>query len=249
MRKVFIFWLFCLFTICISGKEIFIFKPGDTEGKSCQAVQIKYGWYLTAAHCVADICNSKCKVQMQIHGDIAETYQKHVYWLNEKRGNKSSYDIALINFKDLKTEDFLKDLQILIIDNSVKLSEPKIINRSLEIPFNFGENEGKVLSRHEVFYGPKSKTIFTKDLGLFHGLSGAGVFTNKGELIAITSATAGKGTEARFSVFSVFDERVESFLKQKIPTLYFKHISPSDFKESSNLFEDKEILISLDNNK
>ena len=95
-------------------------------------------------------------------------------------------------------------------------------------------------------HNPNSKIIFTEDLGLFHGLSGAGVLTDTDELIAITSATAGKGNKIRFSVFPVFDEKVESFLVQNGLSLYFKHVNLSDFKDVT---QNKEILISLDNNK
>ena len=246
MKKLFIICLFCAITPLVFGREIFISKPGDKEVKSCQAVQIANTWFLTAAHCVTDICNDTCKIEMQIYDDIIETSQKNVYWPNEWRSN-SSYDIALINFQNKEIAKGFKELQIIIIDNSVKFDEPKIIDRELEVRYNFGGTFSGILSRYDVFYGPKSKIIFTKDLGLFHGLSGAGVFTNRGELIAITSAVAGRGNNAHFSVFSVFDEKVESFLRQKIPTLYFKHLSSKDFRDVDN--SGKEILISLDNNK
>ena len=250
MRKFFIFCLFFLFTVCVSGEEIFISQPGEKEGKSCQAVRIKDNWFLTAAHCVADICNISCKAEMQIDGQIIETTQKNISWLNERRGNKASYDIALINFKDAKIKEKFKEPQILIIDDFKNFTEPKILNRNLEIPFNFGGSAGQIMSVNDVFYGPKSKTVFTRDLGLFHGLSGSGVLTDKGELIAITSAIAGQGENIRFSVFAVFDGRVESFLRQKGPLLYFKHADISDFKDTANFSEEyKEILTSLDNDR
>ena len=248
MKKILAVLLLSFFSVLCMGEEIFISKPGDKEGKSCQAVRIKDNWFLTAAHCVADICNAECEVKMQIPGDIIETSQKNIYWFNERQGNNASYDIALMNFKDAKIPGKFKEPQILIVDNFIKFAEPKIIDRSLKIPFNLGGSVGEIASLNKIFYGPKSKIIFTADLGLFHGLSGAGVFTNNGELIAITSATAGRGDEIRFSVFSVFDERVESFLKSKIPSLYFKHVNRSDFTDVEKLKHNKEILISLDNN-
>lgn len=247
MKRIFVIFLFCLFTSFISGEEFFISKPSDKEGKSCQAVRIKDTWFLTAAHCVADICNISCNIEMLIQGEIIETSQKNVFWLNESRGNNASYDIALINFKDAKIPGKFEEPQILIVDNSIKFTEPKVINRILQIPFDIHGNIGSITSINPVFYGPKNKIIFTSDLGLFHGLSGAGVFTDKKELIAVTSATAEKGDNVRFSVFSVFDEKVESFLKQKLPTLYFKHTSSEDFKPVDESKFDKKILISLDN--
>lgn len=244
MRKFFIICLLLLFAPFVFSKEIFVSKPGSQDGISCQAVRIKDNWFLTAGHCIADICStSSCEIEMQVSDGIIKTPRKNVYWLYEKHG-KSSYDIALINFENAKINDSFKEPQIIIFDNSLKFTEPKMIKRNLKIPFNFGGNAGNILSRNEIFYGPKSKIIFTRDLGLFHGLSGAGVFTDKGELIAITSATASKENEGRFSVFAVFDDRVEGFLS-KIPALSFKHITSSDFKNVNN--EDKEILISLDN--
>lgn len=249
MRKIFIICLFCLFAPFIFGEEIFIYIPGEKEGKSCQAVRLKNTWFLTAAHCVEDICNTSCKIEIQIEGEITETSEKNVFWPNERHRNNASYDIALINFENAKVRKDFKEPQILIADNSIKFEEPKIFNRGLEIRYNFDNSLGGILSRDEVFYGPKSKIVFTKDLGLFHGLSGAGVFTDKGELIAITSATAGQGNDVKFSVFSVFDETVESFLRQKGPSLYFKHTTLADFKNIENSRQDKKTLISLDNNK
>lgn len=245
MRKILIVLFLSFLSAFSMGEEIFIASPGDKDGKSCQAVRLKDNWFLTAAHCVTDVCNTACEVKMQISDEIIETSQKNIYWLNERQSKNASYDIALINFKNAKITGKFKEPQILIVDNSLKFNEPKIINRALDIRYSFSHSVGGILSRQEVFYGPKSKIIFTADLGLFHGLSGAGVFTDKGELIAITSSTAGKGNDIRFSVFSVFDDRVESFIKQKIPSLYFKHISQTDFREVQ---QDKEILISLDNN-
>ncbi len=247
MKKLFLVYLFCLLAPFVLGEEFFVSKPNEKEGKYCQAVQVANTWFLTAAHCVADICNDACEIEMNIHSNIIKTSEKNVFWLNSKRIGNSSYDIALINFDSAKTSPDFKEHQILIVDNSINISEPKILNRSLNIPFNIRGNVGEILSINDVFYGPKSRIIFTKDLGIFHGLSGAGVFTNKGELIAVTSAVAGRGSEARFSVFSVFDEKVKSFLKQRIPSLYFKHLSSKDFKDADT--SDKEILISLDNNK
>ena len=242
MRKIFLICLLFLFTPFVFGKEIFISEPGSKEGISCQAIRIKDNWFLTAGHCVSEICNISCDIKMQVPGGIIKTSQENVSWLYEKRG-KASYDIGLINFINAKKDDSFKEPQIIIFDNSLKFTEPKILKKNLKIPFNL--NAATV--RNEIFYGPKNKIIFTKDLGLFHGLSGAGVFTDKAELIAITSATASKGNEGRFSVFSVFDERVESFLKQKEPSLHFKHITSADFRDLDNLKEDKKILISLDN--
>lgn len=249
MRKIFIVCFLSLLTPFVCGKEIFISNQGNKEGKSCQAVRIKDNWFLTAAHCVADMCNTSCKVEMQIGIDIIETSEKNVFWLNEGRGNNASYDIALINFEGAKIDGGFKEPQIFIVDNSLRFTEPKILDRNLEIRYNFGNSAGGILSRHAIFYGPKSKIVFTQNLGLFHGLSGAGVFTNNNELVAVTSATAGRGDSAMFSVFSVFDERVENFLRQKIPALYFKHARITDFKDTGSSGQDKETLISLDNNK
>ena len=246
MRKIFVIFLFCLFASFTSGEEFFVSKPGNKEGKTCQAVRIKDTWFLTAAHCVADICNTSCNVEMLIQGKIIETSQKNVFWLNENRGNNASYDIALINFKNAKIPGEFKEPQILVVDNSIKFTEPKVINRTLQIPFDIHGSIGSITSINPVFYGPKNKIIFTSDLGLFHGLSGAGVFTDKKEIVAVTSATAGRGDEIRFSVFSVFDEKVESFLRQKLPSLYFKHTSLADFNQVDESKVNKKILISLD---
>ncbi|MBO4707217.1 MAG: trypsin-like serine protease [Elusimicrobiaceae bacterium] len=245
MRKIFIICIFCLSASFIFGEEIFVSEPGNTNGTSCQAVRIKDTWFLTAKHCT-DICNISCNVEVNIAGNIFKTSQQNVFWFKNRQGKNASYDIALIDFKNAKIPGSFKEPPIFIIDNSVRFSEPKIINRSLKIPFDINGNIGTVMSINPVFYGPKSQIIFTKDLGIFHGLSGAGVFTDKGELVAITSAAAGQGNNVRFSVFAAFDDKVKEFLSGKGLSLYFKHANSPDFKD---ITQDKEILISLDNDK
>lgn len=241
MKKFFIFLIFCFCTPLLFGYEVFVHKTNEKNGSMCQAVRIKDGWFMTAAHCVLPSClYSSC--QAEIPPGIETT---KIYWPKEAESNRSSYDIALINFEGNKLPAF-REPKVLIITNT-NFNEPKMLNKRLNIPYSLGQSVGQISSRGSVFYGPKHKIIYTGEFGLFHGLSGAGVMTDNGELISIVSAVAGQGGNAKFSVFSVFDDTVERFLHSKIPTLTFSYLNKNDFIEIDE--QANKDAFSLDNSK
>lgn len=241
MRKIFIFIIFCLLTPLVFGVEIFIHDPNQKEGSMCQAVRIKDGWFMTAAHCVLSVCKfSSCKAE--IPPGLKTT---KIYWHNEAKSDNSSYDIALINFENKELPTF-REPKILIIKNN-NFDKPEMLNKRLRIDYSFGVAAGQISSQTPVFYGPKKKIIYTGEMGLFHGLSGAGVITDGGELISIVSAIAGQGANGKFSVFSVFDEKVESFLRSHITGLTFTTLSKKDFMDVDE--KTNEEVFSLDNSK
>ena len=244
MKKFLIFLICSLFTPLLFGYEVFVHQPGKKDGAMCQAVRIKDGWFMTAAHCVLPQCQfADCKAEIP---PGIETPKQNIYFFNEAQTNNARYDIALINFNTVNKLPFFREQKILIIKNA-NFNEPKILNKRLRIYFSLGNNAGQISSQGTVFYGPKHKIIYTGEFGLFHGLSGAGVMTDNGELISIVSAVAGQGGSAKFSVFSVFDERVESFLRSKIPGLTFTYLDQNDFIEADEK-ANKEAF-SLDNSK
>ena len=248
MKRFFIFCIFSLFNPIIFGENIFVYNPKNVKpgqnivGSSCQAVRLKGDWYLTAAHCVDIDCKDACVVEVYTENGPFRTTQENVSWLKSKSTKRSSYDLALVNFQDAKIPvGSFKSPSILIIDKTkLNTPTPKILNKSLNIP------SAGLTSWGKVFYGPLSKIIFTRDVRLSHGLSGSGVFIGTDNLIAITSAATGRDWNTEFSVFSVFDDKVEQFLGQ-VPSLYFKHITTQDFEDIDTLpKEEKNTLISLD---
>ena len=114
------------------------------------------------------------------------------------------------------------------------------------INFYLGGQGGQIQSAGQLFYGPKNKIIFTREFGLFHGISGAGVLTNKNELISLVSGVAGQGSRGEFSVFPVFDEYVKGFLESKNLFLNYTYLNKKDFSEVPDQYKEK--VYSLDNN-
>ncbi len=246
MKRYFVLLLFCVLTPVVFGVEIFVSKTGESSGSLCQAVRVKGAWFMTAAHCVVPSCkNSSCKAEIQVSGEIIEAQKQNIYWLNKARENKTYYDVALINFESAKKLPIYTETPILILKN-IDFSVPKILNRRLGITYSLHGEVGQILSRGPVFYGPKNKIIFSEEMGLEHGISGAGVMTEKGEIISVVSAVAGQGGKVKFSVFSAFDEEVEKFLRSHIPSIKTKIANEKDFE---NVPEgDIAIVASLDNN-
>ncbi|MCR5504799.1 MAG: S1 family peptidase [Elusimicrobiaceae bacterium] len=239
MRKIFIFIIFCLLTPLVFGVEVFIHVPNQKEGSMCQAVRIKDGWFMTAAHCVPSVCKfSSCKAEIAPGIETTKIYSH-----SEAQPNNPRYDIAIINFESKELSSF-RGPKILIMKNN-NFDKPKMLNKRLWIDYSLGAGGGQISSKLPIFYGPKKKIIYTGESGLFHGLSGAGVMTDSGELISVVSAVAGQGANGKFSVFSFFDEKVESFLS-RIPGLTFTTLNKNDFTEVDEKANSD--VFSLDNN-
>jgi len=243
MRKLSIFFVFCFFAPLIFGMEIFVHKTNEKTGSSCQAVRLKDNWFMTAAHCVKPHCEySSCEAEIP----FGKTNKSNIFWLYKAKNDKTYYDIAVINFKDIKPLPAFTAPKILIIKDTED-SAPKGVNRSLSIVYSQMLAPKQLNSSGYVFYGPKNKIIFTKEFGLFHGVSGAGVFTDKNELISVVSGVTGQGENAEYSVFSVFDEKVKEFLNSHhIHGLDFTYLNNKDFYEIPEQEKDK--AASLDSN-
>jgi len=243
MRKLFLFCIFCCAAPLIFGMEIFVHSGNNNTGSLCQAVQIADTWFMTAAHCVVPYCaSSSCEVEIP----TGKVTGKDVHWLNKAQTNKTYYDIAVINFKGVQGLPSGNYPSIVIVkDNDI--TEPKTLNKSLSVSYSGGVGEGKINSFGPLFYGPKNKIIYTKEFGLIHGVSGAGVFSGYNELISVVSGIAGQDSNAEFSVFSVFDEEVKRFLNSNnIPGLRFTYLDKKDFSSVTEQYKEK--VYSLDNN-
>lgn len=242
MRKLSVFFILCFFAPLLFGMEIFVHKTNEKTGSSCQAVRLKDNWFMTAAHCVKPYCeHSSCEAEIPI---IGKTTKDNIHWLDKAQTNKTYYDIAIINFKDVKGLPSFNAPTILIVKDMGDLT-PKVLNRSLSVFYSQMGAPGQLNSGRYLFYGPKSKIIFTKEFGLFHGISGAGVFTNKNELISVVSGVTGQDGNAEYSVFSVFDGEVKNFLSP-ILGLNFTYLNSKDLYEIPE--QEKEKAYSLDNN-
>lgn len=242
MKKISVFFILCLLARSLFAIEIFVHKTNEKKGAMCQAVRIKDDWFMTAAHCVLPYCeNSSCEAEIP----LGKTTKENIYWPDKARTDKSYYDIALINFKDIKGLTSFNAPSVLVIKNS-DISTPQSLNRNLVINFYLGGQSGQLQSAGQLFYGPKNKIIFTKEFGLFHGVSGAGVLTNKNELISVVSGVAGQGAKGEYAVFSVFDEYVKRFLESKISSLNYTYLDKKDFSEVPEQYKEK--VYSLDNN-
>ena len=85
LKKIFLF-LFCFCTLPL-GAEVSIltvtdedkhqtkedfqhtyeyFITSDSSSMKCQATRIASRWFATAAHCVKNLCQNKCKIQMDL---------------------------------------------------------------------------------------------------------------------------------------------------------------------------------------
>ena len=254
MKKIFILSLFCLLAPSIFGVEIFVHKIGEKKGFMCQAVRLKDNWFLTAAHCVVPYCDGyNCEAEIPLpNGNVIKAAKQDISWLNDAKINKTYYDIALIKFDTSKYSLPAYNPVTVLIIKDFNFDTPKILKRSLEITFSSVGEAGQILSRSPVLYGPNNKIIFTEEMGLFHGVSGAGVMTNKvsslgvRELISVVSGVASNGGAIKFSVFSVFDEKVKDFLRP-VSGLSFSYLTANDFSEVGERY--KEAALSLDNTK
>lgn len=242
MRKFFVFFILCLIAPSLFAIEIFVHKTNEKKGAMCQAVRIKDNWFMTAAHCVLPYCeNSPCEAEIP----LGKTTKENISWPDKAKTSRTYYDIALINFKDVKGLPAFTEPSVLIIKES-DISTPQSLNRNLVINFYLGGQGGQIQSAGQLFYGPKNKIIFTREFGLFHGISGAGVLTNKNELISLVSGVAGQGSRGEFSVFPVFDEYVKGFLESKNLFLNYTYLNKKDFSEVPDQYKEK--VYSLDNN-
>lgn len=242
MRKLSVFFIFCFCAPLLFGIEIFVHKTNEKTGSSCQAVRLKDNWFMTAAHCVKPHCeHSSCEAEIP----FGKTDKSNISWYYKAKTDKTYYDIALVNFKDITDLSSFNPPNILILDN-ISAETPKVLKRSLSVVYSKMLKPGQLNSGGYVFYGPKNKIIFTKEFGVFHGVSGAGVFTDKNELISVVSGVTGQGGSAEYSVFSVFDGEVRDFLKSHVRGLNFTYLNSKDLYEIPE--QEKEKAYSLDNN-
>lgn len=96
--------------------------PGQRtfQATKCQAVRLSKSWFITAAHCVEEVCKNGCDFQtrlvvgknyeMDIIGQSTpKAPQVFIHPLRDVNKNMSTYDIALIYFKPTTSKFVYKD--------------------------------------------------------------------------------------------------------------------------------------------
>jgi len=100
----------------------------------CQAVRLARNWFITAAHCVKQVCSGDCSFQARLlvgdnyEADFTTTQAKNlskkIFTFSKTKldSNQPLYDIALIYFDPKETKTILKD------NTGRILSETKFLN-------------------------------------------------------------------------------------------------------------------------
>lgn len=187
---------------------------------------------------------------------------KAAYLHTKSKEDQVSYDIALIRFNPANTSYIFKDkknMRLMEKDElfkqlnasqkaefnqaiegvnfpvvlALKTQTPKILNRALAVASVWDYDKEILSSEDYVFFSPKHNFLYTSNFGIRQGISGSGVITSSGELVAVVSAVAhtrrtlttdggSKIKNIDFSMFSTFDNSVLSFLKSHVPGLEIK---------------------------
>ncbi|MBQ4493011.1 MAG: trypsin-like serine protease [Elusimicrobiaceae bacterium] len=98
-------------------------KPGTKisfTATKCQAVRLSKSWFITAAHCIEEVCQKGCNFQTRLvvgknyeMDIISQSYPKapqvFIHPLRDINKNMSTYDIALIHFKPTTSKFVYKD--------------------------------------------------------------------------------------------------------------------------------------------
>lgn len=174
----------------------------------------------------------------------------------------SSYDLALLYFKPSETKVVYKDMSIRRALTEEQFLQ-RIPNESLyykavkgtNIPnlLIVNEKEGKELNRSisaisiwdgkrevldakdSLVYSPQQKLFFTKNFGIIKGISGSGVMTNTGELVAIVSAIGSVGIYNKKTkkydplsivYLSAFDQEVVDFIHEHVGSFGYIEATP-----------------------
>ena len=101
--------------------EINLNKHGTQDIVKCQAVRLARNWFITAAHCVKDVCSGDCSFQARLivgsnyEADFTTTqakkFSQKIFTFSRTKldSNQPLYDIALIYFDPKETKTVFKD--------------------------------------------------------------------------------------------------------------------------------------------
>ena len=101
--------------------EINLNKHQTKDIVKCQAVRLARNWFITAAHCVKEVCSGDCSFQARLMvGDNyeadftttqAKKFSKKIFTFSKTqlKSGQTLYDIALIYFDPKETKTILKD--------------------------------------------------------------------------------------------------------------------------------------------
>lgn len=143
MKKIFLFSFFIFLAAALAAEVSFISVADEESYNSvkdftntyeinlnkhqsdkivkCQAVRLARNWFITAAHCVKEVCADACSFQARLMvGDNyeadfttthAKNFSKKIFTFSKTQINSGQtlYDIALIYFDPKDTKTILKD--------------------------------------------------------------------------------------------------------------------------------------------
>jgi hypothetical protein len=98
---------------------------------------------------------------------------------------------------------------------------PKILNRTIKVPSIWDGRRVALSSTDTVYYSPAARFLYTQNFGIRQGISGSGVMTDTGELVAIVSSVANIGFNnetvgSKYVFLATFDEYALAFLKEHL---------------------------------
>ena len=116
--------------------EINLNKHGAKDIVKCQAVRLARNWFITAAHCVKEVCSGDCSFQARLivgpnyEADFTTTqakgFSKKIFTFSKTKldSKQPLYDIALIYFDPKETKTVFKDSSAMS-----RLSETQFLRR------------------------------------------------------------------------------------------------------------------------
>jgi hypothetical protein len=105
----------------------------------------------------------------------------------------------------------------------------KMLRRSISVVSIWDGKRAVLNTKKPVFYSPKMHYLYTENFGIRQGISGSGVMTNTGELVAIVSAIGsldkfgpnGKET-IPIAFLASFDRYILDFIKEYVGRVEYK---------------------------
>ena len=179
--------------------EINLNKHGSKDIVKCQAVRLAKNWFITAAHCVKDVCAENCSLQARLmvgdnyEADFTTTQSKKLskkiftFSKTQINSGQTLYDIALIYFTPKDTKTIWKDLRKYRYNENAVSFQP--------IPISEGEFLKRVPSRAayaRALNGTNLPTILVmntkKPIALKRDLSIVSIWSGKRKLLKNSDA-------------------------------------------------------------
>jgi hypothetical protein len=199
-----------------------------------------------------------------IHFDPKKT--EFIYIVTESNGKQYRYDDK--DDKNAK-EKFLKKIGLspLEYDKAInrdsfpkllvlKAETPKLLKRALIVPSIWGEKSEILSTNGYVYYSPQKHYLYTNNFGIRQGISGSGVFTDKGELVGIVSSVGSFKRVANtplppaclstnYFFLSAFDAGVINFIVKNAGNVKTENSSRADMRVIPEECRDMALAIEL----